>query len=107
MMSLQYVKDLLTHEFGQGGFFYEARHRNLNLDLAWAALGRLDKITADGLTMEERMEAALLIYDWPYHLQGWIRQASDKGDFDQKFIMVLREIHRVIDEKMKLLLATS
>jgi hypothetical protein len=105
-MSL-YIRELLSGEFSQGGFFYEARHWNLNLDLAWAALDKLDKIAADGLTIEERMDAALLIYDWPFLLQAWIHQRSDKEDFDPKFNMILREIHRVIGEKMRLLLATS
>jgi hypothetical protein len=106
-MSLQYVEDLLQSEFSEGGFFYEARHWNLDLELAYVALDKLDKITADDMTVSERMQAAHLIYDWPFFLQAWIHQKSIQEDFDATFNGILREIHRIIGDKMKLLLASD
>lgn len=106
-MSLQYVEGVLHSEFSQGGFFYEARHWNLDLELAYAALDKLDKISADGLTTNERMQAACIIYDWPFLLQAWIHQRSAREDFDMRFNKILLEVHRIINDKMKLLLATQ
>ncbi|ARO26439.1 hypothetical protein CO659_31660 [Rhizobium sp. S9] len=94
----------IRQEFSREGFFYNIRKMTFIKIEAVRAIEKIRHLDAGAYSDREKLEVALLIWDLPILMLWWRDGCIDMGADKSEYEAYARELQRIVEEKLKVLL---